>query len=449
MRSSQRGSINEWWARRPHHAGPVPDWFGAGQEWTLSGYIYWRGDVTLPRNEKLREITQKGRGAALKREKKEQHSECSGSERTHPGRVSFHDEGADPKGSSDSRGAEEEVLRAAALQANILCVRPGGEGCCGGCALPPRCVQSAQSGRDPGTHQLACGRQSVWTPAERRPDQTTRGTGRVKLILFFCLVVSFSRNLLLLLRSKRKKTFKTKTIQKRDFYALRLNNLSVFFCFFFRSIITRNSARFSGWSSALSNRCTSAHLACWRRSTGRRAATLRGWRSNPGQRTGTWEMRRTGFSSCKSDFFPPFFFSLLPRWCGSASEVVADARWLPTVALQRGQRLAAGAQRVPAEAHEADGSGEARPQDKWGKEFVLFPLCIYIFKYFWSTSDSFYIYFPFIFFGWFKVLVDFVGRIGQTNVGGKIEDLYFELNKWSFESKFNILFSHLFNRGFV
>lgn len=35
------------------------------------------------------------------------------------------------------------------------------------------------------------------------------------------------------------------------------------------------------------------------------------------------------------------------------------------------------------------------------------------------------------------MLVDFVGRIGKTNVGGKIDDLYFELNKWSFESKFN------------
>lgn len=36
-----------------------------------------------------------------------------------------------------------------------------------------------------------------------------------------------------------------------------------------------------------------------------------------------------------------------------------------------------------------------------------------------------------------QVLEDFVGRIGKTNVGGKIEDLYFELNKWSFESKLN------------
>lgn len=34
-----------------------------------------------------------------------------------------------------------------------------------------------------------------------------------------------------------------------------------------------------------------------------------------------------------------------------------------------------------------------------------------------------------------QVLVDFVDRIGKTNVGGKMEDLYFELNKWSFESK--------------
>lgn len=40
-----------------------------------------------------------------------------------------------------------------------------------------------------------------------------------------------------------------------------------------------------------------------------------------------------------------------------------------------------------------------------------------------------------------QVLVDFVGRIGKMNVGGKIEDLYFELNKWSFESK--LLFPQL------
>lgn len=38
------------------------------------------------------------------------------------------------------------------------------------------------------------------------------------------------------------------------------------------------------------------------------------------------------------------------------------------------------------------------------------------------------------------MLEDFVGRIGKTNVGGKIEDLYFELNKWSFESKFKYFF---------
>lgn len=47
--------------------------------------------------------------------------------------------------------------------------------------------------------------------------------------------------------------------------------------------------------------------------------------------------------------------------------------------------------------------------------------------------------------------MDFVGRIGKVNVSGKIEDLYFELNKWSFESKFNCflnafhnIFLHLF-----
>lgn len=34
-----------------------------------------------------------------------------------------------------------------------------------------------------------------------------------------------------------------------------------------------------------------------------------------------------------------------------------------------------------------------------------------------------------------QVLRDFVGRVGEISVNGKIEDLYFELNKWSFESK--------------
>lgn len=35
-----------------------------------------------------------------------------------------------------------------------------------------------------------------------------------------------------------------------------------------------------------------------------------------------------------------------------------------------------------------------------------------------------------------KVLADFLNRIGEVNVNGKIHDLYFELNKWSFESEF-------------
>lgn len=33
------------------------------------------------------------------------------------------------------------------------------------------------------------------------------------------------------------------------------------------------------------------------------------------------------------------------------------------------------------------------------------------------------------------MLRDFAGRIGSISLDGKIEDLYFELNKWSFESK--------------
>lgn len=37
-----------------------------------------------------------------------------------------------------------------------------------------------------------------------------------------------------------------------------------------------------------------------------------------------------------------------------------------------------------------------------------------------------------------KVLADFLNRIGEVNVNGKINDLYFELNKWSFESEFSV-----------
>lgn len=35
-----------------------------------------------------------------------------------------------------------------------------------------------------------------------------------------------------------------------------------------------------------------------------------------------------------------------------------------------------------------------------------------------------------------KVLADFLNRIDEVHVNGKINDLYLELNKWSFESKF-------------
>ena len=38
-------------------------------------------------------------------------------------------------------------------------------------------------------------------------------------------------------------------------------------------------------------------------------------------------------------------------------------------------------------------------------------------------------------------MVDFVKRIGKANVDGKMDDLYFELNKWSFESKLNDQFN--------
>ncbi|CAB1449318.1 unnamed protein product [Pleuronectes platessa] len=43
-----------------------------------------------------------------------------------------------------------------------------------------------------------------------------------------------------------------------------------------------------------------------------------------------------------------------------------------------------------------------------------------------------------------QVLEDFVSRIGKVNVDGKIEDLYFELNKWSFETICLVLYDKRF-----
>ncbi|XP_034023443.1 1,25-dihydroxyvitamin D(3) 24-hydroxylase, mitochondrial [Thalassophryne amazonica] len=43
-----------------------------------------------------------------------------------------------------------------------------------------------------------------------------------------------------------------------------------------------------------------------------------------------------------------------------------------------------------------------------------------------------------------EVLADFVGRIGRINIQGKIEDLYFELNKWSFETICLVLYDKRF-----
>ncbi|XP_057702899.1 1,25-dihydroxyvitamin D(3) 24-hydroxylase, mitochondrial isoform X2 [Corythoichthys intestinalis] len=43
-----------------------------------------------------------------------------------------------------------------------------------------------------------------------------------------------------------------------------------------------------------------------------------------------------------------------------------------------------------------------------------------------------------------EVMAEFVGRIGQINVDGKIEDLYFELNKWSFETICLVLYDKRF-----
>ncbi|KAK5933655.1 hypothetical protein CgunFtcFv8_014118 [Champsocephalus gunnari] len=43
-----------------------------------------------------------------------------------------------------------------------------------------------------------------------------------------------------------------------------------------------------------------------------------------------------------------------------------------------------------------------------------------------------------------EVLMDFMGRIGKINVNGRIKDLYFELNKWSFETICLILYDNRF-----
>ncbi|XP_067442146.1 1,25-dihydroxyvitamin D(3) 24-hydroxylase, mitochondrial [Thunnus thynnus] len=43
-----------------------------------------------------------------------------------------------------------------------------------------------------------------------------------------------------------------------------------------------------------------------------------------------------------------------------------------------------------------------------------------------------------------EVLLDFVSRIGKINANGRIEDLYFELNKWSFETICLVLYDKRF-----
>ncbi|XP_053492918.1 1,25-dihydroxyvitamin D(3) 24-hydroxylase, mitochondrial [Ictalurus furcatus] len=43
-----------------------------------------------------------------------------------------------------------------------------------------------------------------------------------------------------------------------------------------------------------------------------------------------------------------------------------------------------------------------------------------------------------------EVLADFLNRIGEVNVNGKISDLYFELNKWSFETICYVLYDKRF-----
>ena len=112
---------------------------------------------------------------------------------------------------------------------------------------------------------------------------------------------------------------------------------------------------------------------------------------------------------------------------------------------QGGGRLAESEERFPAEAHEADRGGEAGPQNKRGKESDTVKRkkekkekkTRFVLDFKKSTAEKKGLTdFPL----WLQVLVDFVSRIGKTNVSGKIEDLYFELNKWSFESEFDFYF---------
>lgn len=135
----QRRSINECWARLPH---TIPDWSPRPTEINTAASIYI---VAFKRN--------------------------STDTFTHVVLRTRQDESAYPKRSSDSGDAEEEVCRDSALQAHILRVRAGLEGCCRERAL------RAQSRLHSWTNQLAAVRQPHRGAPERRFKKTTRGAG--------------------------------------------------------------------------------------------------------------------------------------------------------------------------------------------------------------------------------------------------------------------------------
>lgn len=72
-----------------------------------------------------------------------------------------------------------------------------------------------------------------------------------------------------------------------------------FYLFNLRSITIRSLGRSSGWSWALLSQFTLVLRVYWRLFTGKRAATLRDWRSNHGKPTETWGTRLMGCSYCK------------------------------------------------------------------------------------------------------------------------------------------------------
>ncbi len=130
----QSGSINEWWARLPR---TIPDWSPRPTEINTAASIYI---VAFKR--KLHEHFYARR------------------------LLTPQDESTYPERSSDSGAAEEEVCGLQPLQAHLLRVCAGLEGCCGERAL------RTQSRLHPWTHQLAAVRKPHRAAPERRSKRT-------------------------------------------------------------------------------------------------------------------------------------------------------------------------------------------------------------------------------------------------------------------------------------